>query len=61
MTLRPGVRTKVKLPISSRTRRIINRQLKRHARVTVRVTLTAVDAAGNRTRHVRTLRLLRRS
>jgi len=60
MALRAGVRTKIKLPISSRTRRIVNRQLKRHARVTVRVTLTAVGAAGNRTRHVRTLRLLPR-
>ncbi len=60
MTLRPGVRTKIKLPISSRTRRIVNRQLGRHVRVTVRVTLSAVDAAGNRTQHVRTLRLLPR-
>jgi lysyl oxidase len=61
MALRPGVRTKIKLPISSRTRRIINRQLERHVRVIVRVTLSAADAAGNRTHQVRTLRLLPRS
>lgn len=61
LTLKPGVRTKIKLPISARTRAIINRQLKRGARVVVRVWLVATDAAGNRTpAKRRTLTLLRR-
>jgi hypothetical protein len=60
LTLRPGVRTKVKLPISARTRALINRQLRRGARVMVRVSLSAVDASGNRTSNKRTLTLLRR-
>ncbi|HEX6458550.1 MAG TPA: lysyl oxidase family protein [Thermoleophilaceae bacterium] len=61
LTLRPGVRTKVKLPISARTRKIINRQLKRGARVVVRVSLIATDSAGNPTATLhRTLTLLRR-
>jgi hypothetical protein len=59
-TLKPGARTKIKLPISARTRKLINRQLARGARVTVRVTLTAVDASGNRTSQKRLLTLLRR-
>jgi hypothetical protein len=60
-TLKPGARTKIKLPISARTRKLINRQLARGARVTVRVTLTAVDASGNRTSQKRLLTLLRHS
>lgn len=60
LTLRPGVRTKIKLAISKRTRKIINRQLGRGARVVVRVTLVATDSAGNRTTTFRrTLTLLR--
>jgi hypothetical protein len=60
LTLKPGVRTKIKLPITARTRAVINRQLRRGARVTVRVSLTALDASGNRTATKRTLTLLRR-
>jgi Lysyl oxidase len=59
LTLKPGVRTKIKLPISKRIRAIINRQLARGARVVVRVSLVATDAAGNRTTSKRTLTLLR--
>lgn len=62
LTLKPGVRTKIKLGISARTRRIINRQLKRGTRVVVRVSLIATDSAGNRTATLhRTLTLLRSS
>ena len=60
LTLKPGVRTKIKLPISARTRAIINRQLGRGAHVVVRVSLVAKDSAGNRTSMKRTLTLLRR-
>jgi hypothetical protein len=60
LTLKPGVRTKIKLPITARTRAIINRQLRRGARVMVRVSLTATDASGNRTSGKRTLTLLRK-
>jgi hypothetical protein len=60
LTLKPGVRTKIKLPISKLTRAIINQQLRRGARVVVRVALVATDAAGNRTPMKRTLTLLRR-
>jgi len=59
LTLKPGVRTKIKLSISKRTRAIVNRQLRRGTRVVVRVSLTATDVVGNRTSHTRTLRLLR--
>jgi hypothetical protein len=59
VTLRPGVRTKIKLPITARVRALINRQLKRRARVTVRVSLVALDAAGNRTKSKRLLTLVR--
>ncbi|HKN93290.1 MAG TPA: hypothetical protein VJU60_03070, partial [Thermoleophilaceae bacterium] len=60
LTLHPGVRTKIKLSISARTRKIINRQLRRGARVVVRVSLVATDSAGNRTAMFRrTLTLLR--
>jgi hypothetical protein len=58
--LRPGVRTKIKLPITGRVRKLINRQLGRGARVVVRVTLAAVDSSGNRTSTKRTLTLLHR-
>jgi hypothetical protein len=61
MTLKPGVRTKIKLRISDRVRKLINKQLKRGARVTVRVSITAIDASGNRTSSKRTLTLLPRS
>ncbi|OLE36318.1 MAG: hypothetical protein AUG48_07725 [Actinobacteria bacterium 13_1_20CM_3_68_9] len=60
LTLKPGARTKIKLPITAHTRAVINRQLRRGARVTVRVSLIAVDASGNRTSSKRTLTLLRR-
>jgi hypothetical protein len=60
LTLKPGVRTKINLPISKRTRAVINRQLGRGARVIVRVSLAASDSAGNRTSTTRTLTLLRR-
>ena len=60
LTLKPGARTKIKLPITAHTRTVINRQLRRGARVTVRVSLIAVDASGNRTSSKRTLTLLRR-
>jgi len=59
VTLQPGVRTKIKLPISKRTRAIINRQLRRGARVLVRVSFVVTDTAGNQTTSTRTLRLLR--
>jgi hypothetical protein len=60
-TLKPGVRTKINLPISARVRRLINKQLrKRGARVSVRVTITVVDAAGNSMSMKRTLVLLPR-
>ena len=59
-TLKPGVRTKIKLPITARVRELINRQLKRGVRVVVRVTLSAVDSSGNRSPGKRTLTLLRR-
>jgi hypothetical protein len=59
LTLKPGARTKIKLQISAHTRSVINRQLRRGARVTVRVSLSAVDASGNRTSTKRTLTLLR--
>jgi hypothetical protein len=59
-TLRPGVRTKIKLPITARVRKLINSQLKRGVRVVVRVTLSAVDRSGNRSLGKRTLTLLRR-
>jgi hypothetical protein len=59
LTLRPGVRTKIKLPITARTRAIINRQLRRGARVVVRVSLTATDTSDNRSTGTRTLTLLR--
>jgi hypothetical protein len=61
MTLKPGIRTKIKLRISDRVRRLINKQLKRGARVTVRVSITAIDSSGNRTSSKRTLTLLPRS
>jgi hypothetical protein len=61
VTLRPGVRTMIKLRISKKVRATINRQLTRGARVTVRVTLVATDSAGNKTGQTRrTLTLLRR-
>ncbi|HEY1594412.1 MAG TPA: lysyl oxidase family protein [Thermoleophilaceae bacterium] len=60
-TLKPGARTKLNLPVSARVRRLINKQLrKRGARVTVRVTITAVDASGNHMSTKRTLVLLPR-
>jgi lysyl oxidase len=59
LTLKPGVRTKIRLPITARTRAIINRQLRRGARVVVRVSLTATDTSGNRSSGTRTLTLLR--
>jgi hypothetical protein len=59
LTLKPGARTKIKLPITAHTRAVINRQLRRGARVTVRVSLSAVDASGNRTSSKRTLTLMR--
>lgn len=59
LTLKPGVRTKVKLPITARTRAIINRQLRRGARVMVRVSLTITDPSGNHAAGKRTLTLLR--
>jgi len=59
LTLKPGVRTKIKLPITAHTRAIISRELRRGARVMVRVSLTATDSSGNRTSGKRTLRLLR--
>jgi Lysyl oxidase len=59
LTLKPGARTKVKLPISKRTRAIVNRQLRRGARVVVRVSLVATDASGNHITSTRTLKLLR--
>ena len=59
-TLKPGVRTKIKLSITARVRELINRQLKRGVRVVVRVTLSAVDSSGNRSPGKRTLTLLRR-
>jgi hypothetical protein len=58
--LRPGERTKIKLPISQRVRNLINKQLGRGARVVVRVTLTAVDGSGNRSSAKRTLTLVHR-
>jgi hypothetical protein len=61
LTLKPGQRTMIKLRISKKVRATINRQLARGARVTVRVTLVATDAAGNKTGESRrTLTLLRR-
>lgn len=60
MTLKPGVRTKIKLPITARVRKLINKQLKRGARVTVRVSLVAIDASGNRTSSKRLLTLVPR-
>ena len=59
LTLKPGARVKIKLPIGAHTRAVINRQLRRAARVTVRVSLIAVDASDNRTSSKRTLTLLR--
>jgi hypothetical protein len=55
LSLKPGVRTMIKLRISRKVRATINRQLARGARVTVRVTLVATDAAGNKTGETRRL------
>ena len=61
LSLKPGVRTMIKLRISKNVRATINRQLARGARVTVRVTLVATDAAGHKASETRrTLTLLRR-
>jgi hypothetical protein len=59
MTLTSGSRTKVVLSLSSRLRRTIRRALLHHRHVHVKVTLTAVDAAGNPTASTRTLTLTR--
>jgi hypothetical protein len=55
LSLKPGMRTMIKLRISKRVRATINRQLARGARVTVRVTLVATNAAGNKTSGTRRL------
>jgi hypothetical protein len=61
-TLRPGVRTKINMPVTARVRRLINKQLaKRHGRVSVRVTTTVVDASGQLSSMHRTLTLLPRN
>jgi Lysyl oxidase len=55
LSLKPGVRTMIKLRISRKVRATINRQLARGAPVTVRVTLVATDAAGNKASETRRL------
>jgi hypothetical protein len=46
--LAPGKRTKLKLKLSKKSQRVLRKTLKRRKRVTVKLKLVAVDAAGNR-------------
>jgi hypothetical protein len=55
-----GGKAKLKLRVGSRARRAIRRALARHRRLTVRITVTATDAADNASTARRTVALKRR-
>jgi hypothetical protein len=59
MTLPPSQREKLVLTLSRKTRKAIRHALARHKRVRVKVTLTVLDEAGNKTVSTRTLKLIR--
>jgi hypothetical protein len=59
MTLPSSQRAKLVLTLSRKTRKAIRHALARHQRVRVKVTLTVLDEAGNKTVSTRTLKLVR--
>jgi Lysyl oxidase len=59
MTLPPSQRAKMVLTLSRKTRKAIRHALARHKRVRVKVKLTVLDEAGNKTVSTRTLKLIR--
>jgi Lysyl oxidase len=59
MTLPPSQRAKLVLTLSRKTRKAIRHALARHKRVRVKVKLTVLDEAGNKTVSTRTLKLIR--
>jgi len=59
MTLPPTQRAKLVLTLTHKTRKAIRHSLARHKRVRVKVTLTVLDEAGNKTIKTRTLKLVR--
>jgi Glucose / Sorbosone dehydrogenase len=58
-TVRSGVRTRVRMRASRRTLALVRRAFASHRRVTVRVTVTARDARGNKSTARRTIRAIR--
>jgi hypothetical protein len=59
MTLPPSQRAKLVLTLTRKTRKAIRHALARHQRVRVKVKLTVLDEAGNKTIKTRTLKLVR--
>ena len=55
----PTQRAKLVLTLTHKTRKAIRHALARHKRVRVKVTLTVLDEAGNKTIKTRTLKLVR--
>jgi len=58
-TLAPSQRQKLVLTLSRKTRKAIRHALARHKRVRVKVKMTVLDEAGNKTVSTRTLKLIR--
>ncbi len=58
-TLVAGARTTLRMKLSKSTRRAIARALARHRRATVRITVRAVDRAGNARKRTRSARIVR--
>ncbi|MFL5826993.1 MAG: PQQ-dependent sugar dehydrogenase [Thermoleophilaceae bacterium] len=58
-TVKTGVRTRLRMKASRRTLATVRGALAAHRRVTVRVTVTARDARGNRSTVRRTIRVIR--
>jgi hypothetical protein len=59
MTLPPSQRARLVLTLSRKTRKSIRNALAHHKRVRVKVSLSVLDEAGNKTTTTRTLKLIR--